>query len=424
MEPGYDCPQPIFAKRARVEKAGEVAPEAPAYDFVEVLHPRLRRVCYYDGHPFDGPGVPWPMSYHSGSQTLDMSKVTKWFCSIAAAKAFLLTSRHAHFGFVFAQLAEYASREFGFTVTPPAAPLRRFLADFCQDDAMPVDTFRRYGDYYILAGQPELALCANLYTLVAPPLPVTPIYPTQGVTHLKAVCFHDTYEFEFTGVPWPLDAKTPFMQFCSIACLLAWFFQERNQARGLVLEAISKYSLDHFGTNILPAVALDRTVLDKFAHNGLTIHRFRSLGDYYLNQDRPTCDPPRQLPNSVKFAARLRANTPQLEVDVLAHTSGHVAAVMKQPNLQVGGMFLSPQTPANQSSDSIRDVIAQLKTGHLTSLDVAQNSADLQRVGPPSRYRVNGVNVIAYPREPRAHVSVRLFLLFLCCLLLRFVQFL
>ena len=140
--------EPRFAKRTcAVSSATNAVAKKRIQDVVEVLGLRLRKVCYYDGGEFEGPGVPWPLVYNPLLKEYDRKRATKVFACLANLKAWLEadSSTSAH---MFTLVEDFARKEFGFAVGPPAALNKRGLRRFSLcPSALSLEDFSKHGDY-------------------------------------------------------------------------------------------------------------------------------------------------------------------------------------------------------------------------------------------------------------------------------------
>ena len=387
-------------------------------DIVELCGLQLKKVCYYDFHPYAGPGLPWPMVVDHVHGGLDWSKATRLFCCAAHLKAWLETD-HATTGHMFTVVEAYCRVELGFALGPPAAMTRKRLDLFyCGPDAVTVEGFRSYGDYYWLSAGGEGA-CWRVGDLALPDLHL--IFFEPKPEHITAVCYHEGHGFDGDGISWPLPPQAASVRFCSVACLLFWILNDREQSPFLALELLRPFVLHTFGWTELPPPAPDRVALTHFSHNGMDIDRFRSLGDYFRRSRSLT---------TTAFDSRFAWSGPSPFVvpSVVARSRGALVAVVKQPLVQVSGMALTTRAQAQKEAARaeaaqrqfsaadepaviFKRFVSNVRRQRVEDIDITQGGAakiddPMQVAGPMQTFRGNGVTIRRCPTLPRSLMQV------------------
>ena len=405
--------------------------------------------------------MPWPIVRIAGSRRVDESKVLKRFCSVACTKRWLSEDRDSCGPVSLGALAQYAREFFVFLLTPAPAVAREYLffttSARSSPDPAAVLSLRQIGDYFLLCDDADLpdpqvhpVHCPDLKNPTLD-LRLPPRLEPRGC-HLASLCFHDCREFEGIGIPWPLTCDRKFKNvhqlpqdptrgssagnsrkhgrrpefpgawccFCSLACLLFWFYHSRSQSRGLPLAVIREYARQRFGLLQLPFPAPDRTLLDTFTLDSalsLTLDEFRSLGDYYEAEDRfygfyglirspASFDPVlcSELPN--RGASLSLMLMQQLKrVIRTGGKSGKPCVVVQQSGIKLGAVLLRerPEVERTQADDpatAFRDLVKDFKSQNHVRFDFSQNDPGLQKSACPTTYRISGVTVKHFTRAP------------------------
>lgn len=393
------APQPIFIKRPpkrqKVEDKDKEHKqrEDSVRDRVHVLElpptglDGLRPVCCHDSEEFDGPGVPWPIVYLAGSDfELQTQRVQRRFCSGSCAATWLSETRattQADWG----RLRDYLQRKFGFLAALFALPRHVLFR------GIDIETFRSFGDYYLLAGQPINAKIKpewltsptvdTLAQLHAVQDEATGLAVAARRTPLQQRCFHDNESFDDRGWSWPLRCASPLMAFCSLPCLLAWFFSNRHQARGLPLEEIrdAGRARSKAPSLELPAPAPDRVLLDRHSVQGLSLEQFRRVPGARLS---------RQIATLAELAQELAQDG----------EPGFLAVVLRGGAIELGCMrHYADQAEPEKTCVDFLDVVESHMNKGGDSFDIAQNRLGLvPDLRAPQSYRANGMKLVTYMR--------------------------